>query len=340
MSKSILRLQDPTDPESAYLLETLLERAVSARCGGAAFAWATEAGVRLLIRDAVFERFLKNYPFDLVVGVDTTTTPEALDALQKAELELSGLRVRVFISPSNASLFHPKMTWFGERDGGSLVVGSGNLTGAGLRQNWEAYALCPLSVAETAELKGQWEAWTTTHSSRLHALNSAEALARAELNRGGWGARRRSVPTAAPLLNPQDTPVLVAEIPRSDNRWKQANFDKDNYENYFGAKVGTQRRMLFQWLQPGGALAEVESRPSVQVASHNWRFELNAAADLPYPDNGRPIGIFLRIAERTFLYTLSMPGDEHNARLAAFLTSKCVSTPFLGAVHCKGTSWC
>ena len=170
MSKSILRLQDPTDPDSAYLLETLLERAVAARYGGAAFAWATEAGVRLLIRDTVFERFLKKYPFDLIVGVDTTTTPEALVALKDAERDLKGLRVLVFISPSNASLFHPKMSWFGEPDGGSLVVGSGNLTGAGLRQNWEAYALCPLSVSETAELKGQWEAWTKTHQSRLHAL--------------------------------------------------------------------------------------------------------------------------------------------------------------------------
>lgn len=321
MSKSILRLQDPTDPDSAYLLETLLERAVTARYGGAAFAWATEAGVRLLIRDTVFERFLKKYPFDLVVGVDTTTTPDALVALQDAERELKGLRVRVFISPSNASLFHPKMTWFGERDGGSLVVGSGNLTGAGLRQNWEAYALCPLSVAETAELKGQWDAWTATHSSRLHALDSAEALARAELNRSGWGARRRAVPTAAPLLDAQDTPVLIAEIPRSGDRWKQANFDQDNYENFFGAKVGTQRRMLFQWLRPDGTLAEVESRPSVQVISSNWRFELNAAADLDYPSSGRPIGVFLRIAERTFLYTLSMPGDAHNAQLSAFLAT-------------------
>ncbi len=322
MSKSILRLQDPADPESAYLLETLLERAVAARYGGAAFAWATEAGVRLLIRDTVFERFLKKYPFDLIVGVDTTTTPEALVALQEAERDLKGLRVRIFLSPSKVSLFHPKMSWFGERNGGSLVVGSGNLTGAGLRQNWEAYALCPLSVAETVELKGQWETWTTTHSSRLHAANSVEALAKAELNRGGRGLRRRVAPITTPLLIAHDTPVLIAELPRSDNRWKQANFDKDNYENYFGAKVGTQRRMLFQWLRPDGTLAGVESRPSVEVKSRNWRFELEAATGLDYPVNGRPIGVFLRIAERTFLYTLSMPGDAHNVQLSEFLASK------------------
>ncbi|MBK9699972.1 MAG: phospholipase D family protein [Flavobacteriales bacterium] len=322
MSKSILRLQDPTDPDSAYLLETLLERAVAARYGGAAFAWATEAGVRLLLRDEVFERFLKKYPFELIVGADTTTTPEALVALQAAEHDLKGLSVRVFISQTPASLFHPKMTWFGERDGGSLVVGSGNLTSAGLRQNWEAYALCPLNVSETADLKSQWDTWITTHSLRLHSLNSVEAIARVELNRGGWGGRKRVAPVVTTVVDVQDTPILIAEIPKSGDRWKQANFDQDNYENYFGAKVGTQRRMLFQWLRPDGTLADVESRPSVQVISSNWRFELNAAAGLDYPSTGKPIGVFLRVAERTFLYALSMPGDGHNVQLSAFLGSR------------------
>jgi hypothetical protein len=179
-----------------------------------------------------------------------------------------------------------------------------------------------LSIAEIAELKEQWEAWTSIHSSRLHTLGSAEAFARAEQNKGGWGARRRAAPSTTPPIDAQDTPVLIAEIPRSGDRWKQANFDQDNYENYFGAKVGTQRRMLFQWLRPDGTLAEVESRPSVQVISSNWRFELNAAADLDYPSSGKPIGVFLRIAERTFLYTLSMPGDAYNAQLSEFLTTR------------------
>jgi HKD family nuclease len=325
MSKLILKLQDPTDPESSYLLETLLERSIAARCGGAAFAWATEAGVRLLIRDEVFERFLRKYPFDLIVGADTTTTPDALRALAEAERELSGLQVRVFISQTPSSLFHPKMTWFGERDGGSLVIGSGNLTSAGLRQNWEAYALCPLNVPETNDLKNQWNLWVNTHATRLHSIDSAEALARAELNRNGWGGKRRAAPIV-PLVNVQDRPVLIAEVPRSGDRWKQANFDQDNYENYFGAKVGTQRRMLFQWVRQDGTLGEVESRPSVEVISSNWRFELNAASNLDYPESGRPIAVFLRLAERTFLYTLSMPGDELNDSLAVFLNTHWTGT--------------
>ena len=36
----------------------------------------------------------------------------------------------------------------------------------------------------------------------------------------------------------QNSAVLIVEIPKSGNRWKQANFDKDTFEHCFGATCG------------------------------------------------------------------------------------------------------
>jgi hypothetical protein len=104
--------------------------------------------------------------------------------------------------------------------------------------------------------------------------------------------------------------VLIAEIPRGSSRWNQANFDLYNYENFFGAKVGTTRYMFFRHVNLDGTLDDTETRPSVAVKSSNWRFELAAAAGKKYPATGRPVAVFLRQASRNFLYRLLMPDDR------------------------------
>lgn len=321
MPQSILKLQDPSDADSVHLLEALLERAFSARGGGAGFAWATEQGVKLLLRDKVFEEFLRKYDFDLIVGVDTTTTPAALKALGDAQAALKGLRVRVFLSPEGRAIFHPKVTWFREKDGGSLVVGSGNLTNGGLWNNWEAFAHCSLGIAELDELVSQWERWTHSQEGRLVSVDAPEAIARAEANLKQWASKPR-VPKAKPIDVSNELVVLVSEVPRSGNRWQQVNFHQATYESFFGAKVDVQRRMLFQWIKPSGELGVTERRPSVEVISSNYRFELDAAKGKDYPTDGTPpIGVYLRIAERTFLYDLIMPGDAQYNELSELLRS-------------------
>lgn len=54
-------------------------------------------------------------------------------------------------------------------------------------------------------------------------------------------------------------------------------------------------------------LGDIEIRPSVSVRSQNYRFELEAAAGLAYPDTGRPVGIFIRLSTRMFIYRIYMP---------------------------------
>ncbi len=107
-----------------------------------------------------------------------------------------------------------------------------------------------------------------------------------------------------------DSEVLIAEIPRSGDRWKQANFDIDTFQNFFGATPGdNSQRILLRNINDDLTLSEIEVRPSVSVVSQNYRFELDAASGLPYPNDGKPIGVFIKVTTRMFLYHLYMPNQ-------------------------------
>ncbi|MGG0175795.1 phospholipase D family protein [Gottfriedia acidiceleris] len=111
----------------------------------------------------------------------------------------------------------------------------------------------------------------------------------------------------------EDNPeVLVAEIPNSGDRWKQANFNRAVFEEFFGgiAGVNEERRILLRHVGTTGTLEELEVRPTISVRSQNYRVELNAAGGLEYPEgDNRPIGIFIKVATRSFIYSLVMPED-------------------------------
>lgn len=92
------------------------------------------------------------------------------------------------------------------------------------------------------------------------------------------------------------------------------NFDKTSFKNYFGATPGGASgtyRIMLKNVNSVGVLSETETRPSVSVKSHNWRFEINAAKGLAYPTGGnRPYVIFVEVSTRSFIYELIMPGDK------------------------------
>ncbi len=113
-------------------------------------------------------------------------------------------------------------------------------------------------------------------------------------------------------INPNDR-ILIAEIPKSGPRWKQINFDKESFQKYFGATPGGESgtfRILLKNVTATGDLMETESRPSVSVASHNWRFEISAANGFTYPQgSNRPYVVFDEVSTRSFIYELIMPED-------------------------------
>lgn len=123
----------------------------------------------------------------------------------------------------------------------------------------------------------------------------------------------------------EDNPeVLVAEIPNSGDRWKQANFNRAVFEGFFGGEAGVneERRILLRHVGTTGTLEELEVRPTVSVRSRNYRVELNAAGGLDYPaGDNRPIGVFIKVATRSFIYLLVMPEDVNYNEVLTYLNN-------------------
>lgn len=326
-----LHIQDPVDPGAPFLHESILSVCEDATHGGGVFAFVTSQGVDLLIRDKVFKEFATKGTFDLIVGVDDVTNVRALAALQRAEEEMPGLAVRVFYHTLATSIFHPKFCWFKRGARAFLVTGSGNLTARGLRGNWEAFTIDELVAGAASELEAKWAQWLNFHADHLRPVDDADVIARAALNirrpspRGvrpsptEEGENTEVGPVEVESSEPTTLESLVAEIPKSDVRWQQANFDLDNFKHFFGAQPGASQRVVFQHVDSSGALGTLESRPSVAVKSQNYRFELDAARGLAYPAKGRPIGVFVKIAPRFFRYRLLMPSDPDYSVVSAFL---------------------
>lgn len=320
-----LGLQGPGAATEASLLHTLLTACESADRGGAIFAWATAAGVKLLLDDRRFAQFTRKGSFDLVVGVDSITDDAALDALAAHAEQLEGLNVSVMLH-EYGSLFHPKLSWFACDDELILVIGSGNLTVGGLKANWEATAAVRMGGSEAERLENQLTGWLDGSDCELLPLDDHRVRARSKHNGGREIDLKRPAQRGRPAEpEPGEGPtfvgadnVLVAEIGKGE-RWRQANFPRALYEGFFGAAVGHKRTIVLQHVAADGVLGSPESRESIEVGSQNYRFELGAATG-PYPaDNTRPIAAFVRESLGIFRYRLAMPDDPHYATLSSFL---------------------
>jgi HKD family nuclease len=351
----LLNIQDPTRPTSASLQETLIAASTHAIKGGGAFAFVTPGGIQLFLEDTSFTQFLLNGTFDLIVGTDEITNLRSIEKLNELNNSYANFSVSAFLHNLRGSTFHPKFSWFKKDDGrGVLIVGSGNLTIKGLRENWEAFSINQLTEQQIDEVEQFWNDWKTACAPYLKQVNSEEVRTRVEQNVIRRAPRRpvempetetgeepveEDENPAEPILeeeHPEDlipwqinteNRVLVAEIPRGGSRWNQANFNQESFEDYFGGtRWDNSYRILLREVIDDGTLQPIENRQAVSVQSHNWRFELGAANGLEYPDEGRPIGIFIRVGVRMFLYTLIMPGSANYDDVNNFLNS----TPWHG----------
>jgi hypothetical protein len=326
----MLVIQDPTDAQSTYLLESLLDSFRSATRIAGAFSFASAAGVRLVAEDRAFQEAARRYPVELVIGVDDVTNETALASLSALSQAFPNVQVRAFLNPRPEALYHPKFCWSRTVDGGRLITGSGNLTEGGLLRNWEAYAIEELNAEEIMAVESTWNIWIVKHDSSLVPLDNPQVRRLAQAN--NVLAREGDLPTLVapaplpisggePITTLQITStaaVLIAEIPKSDNRWKQANFHLDDYLNFFGARGN--RLVIFRHVKADGTMDEYErDRPPVTVKSRNFRFELAAATGIPYPTDGRPIGVFIRVGTRTFFYRLMLPSDPEYVTVSSVL---------------------
>lgn len=328
----MLHFQDPYFSDSYTLHEALIQSCSTSIQGKGAYAFATKSGIDILLRDSVFESLLDRGEYSLIVGIDEITNLASLETLSEIKVANPNLTVKAFDHNNRGSLFHPKLSYFKNQDqSGTLIVGSGNLTLGGLRRNREAFSLLQLSVDELARVEQYWNAWLLQSNELLKDIDNADVIRKVTDNQYIRRTRIRR-PDEEAAIEEQEIPtieleevetvnqdgwqfyhdneVLIAEIPRGDVRWKQANFDLDTFQNFFGANpANNSQRILLRNINDDLSLSEIEVRPTVSVKSRNFRVEIDAASGLDYPDEGRPIGVFVKVTTRMFLYHLYMPNQ-------------------------------
>lgn len=320
-------LQTP-DGASPKLLKNILDQCGPALKGGGAFAFASAQGVKMLAAEPIFSNFLKTYEFTMVVGLDAITDTRAVDELRRLNMNHPNFRPKLFLHFTNGSLFHPKTLWLKTATGGVIITGSGNLTSGGLRSNWEAMAVETLSVAEMTVVEKIWDDWIKTHEKQLVDLDDPRAVEKAQANKivrskikkilkekeADEEADEEVVDPIGGVIEEVEhelllNPALIAEVPKSGNRWQQVNFDLKSYQEYFGVTKSATKYVRFYEVKADGSLGPPEDRQSVSVVSRNFRFEVGAAAGKIYPAEGHPILIFEKTDDSTFYYVLLMPGE-------------------------------
>jgi hypothetical protein len=112
---------------------------------------------------------------------------------------------------------------------------------------------------------------------------------------------------------------LIAELSKSRGA-TQANFHVEHYEGYFGAVKGEKRSMSLRQVRPDGSLERNEARETVEVASRNYRLELDGLRGRSYPDgDATPIVAVVQRRRGVFYYQALWPGDPGHSALFAFL---------------------
>jgi len=337
----MFNIQDPSFGKNKLLHEALLEACDNALYGAGAYAYVTSSGVNMLMRDKVFENFIDQGKYHLVVGMDDITNTSTLKTLADVQRKSrSHLQLSAFISADSGSTFHPKFSWFRAANGGIIVVGSGNMTAKGLRRNVEAFVIHEVSEERINEIEAMWNEWLRNSINSLKRITDAEAIEKAKQN----STRILSQPIRKKLKRPEkkeefeivipideqnemgawsydsNCGVLVAEIGKNryGSGWTQSSWDRATYTDYFGVHLGEEGtyRLVMQSVLWSGQLGEIKIRPAViKVVSSNYSIELSDSDKRQYPAEGRPIGVFVKVAERTFIYIIVFPNQEGHDKL-------------------------
>lgn len=316
-------VQDPTAPDTVYLFEAIIRAIRGATSCAGIFAFASRAGVDSLLGDPEIRSFLNDSTMSLMIGLDAVTNRETLQRLRELEAEHADLKVRVFWNPTNA-LFHPKVALFEYEGGGrSLIVGSGNLTPGGLRQNFEAFSVLKFAADDPVDFS-PWDRFLKKHAADIRPIDQ-HALDRAAQNTVR-GRRRGIEPTTgtppstehADLEPTRDVVVpaggtnrfLVARVPKAGNRWQQVHFNVPVIEQFFRVRPNTTQRVYLVECRADGTFGDEEVRPCVYSDSNrNLKIEIASHRGEPYPETGPPIAVYRELHARAFAYMLLMPGD-------------------------------
>ena len=320
-------IQDPTDPATTYLYETIVGVARDAVYWRGLYAFASQGGIdKLVADDSVVDFFKRGGTASLTVGIDAVTNRVALQRLVQYTSKHPNFVPTVFWTP-NSSLFHPKLSHFRHDDGReTLVVGSGNLTPGGLSSNFEAYTVISSDPGEPLDVSS-FDAFVRRHAEVILPIDE-RALARAALNvvQSSRGKVKvlasEGLDDAAPMPDFVAAPVtetqrvLVAQVPKAGTRWKQAHFNADIVHEFFRVTDRDLHRVFLTYVFANGSRGEEEPRRCVYSdVNKNYKIEIEAPGNPAYPAERRPILVFVERNIRIFDYLLVMPDQDGYSRM-------------------------
>lgn len=326
-------LQDPLDPNTTYLYESIIEQVMRKYLikWRGIYAFATSQGVRNLFREEpVVKNFLKNNGnLQLLVGVDAITDDKSLKELKELENSYGSFSAKVFMNPEDG-LFHPKISHFIYSRGPSvLILGSGNLTSGGLRRNIEAYSIVIGNENELSSLS-VWDDFWKRHADNIKDIDET-TIERAKKNKQRARQRlKEKIEKEEPIdidmeeeLDLEEHPdrksgrVLIAHVPKAGGRWHQIHYNKEIVKNFFRMKSNSSQRAILQQIKQDGTKGLTERRPLIYSPSNkNYKIETYARREENYPTSGAPPIIVLReIGTRMFNYMLIMPGENGYAEM-------------------------
>jgi hypothetical protein len=284
----------------------------------------------------------------LIVGTDAITNTSAIETLKYYQNKYPNLIVKAFYHEESGVIFHPKFTWFRnsvETDEGSLIIGSGNLTPRGLRNNWEAYFVTPLMKAQFKQTNDTWTNWLSSHAEFLLDLDHDDVTKKAKENKKNFDStfskkvKEKNENTAEPKVKPKivsgdfqlsNNRYLLIEVPvgRSRNTpsaYTQANLGKLLFEEFFDININEEPDIFyFQHVEDDGETEALENiRPIIKRVSSNYNFKLDATEGKGKPEPVTPpICIFTEIGVRTYRYKFMLPRDNTYSDLRAYLLSQ------------------
>ncbi len=318
-------IQDPSNDDTKYLYEVIVEQFLSKTLISwrAIFAFATFNGINsLLSKEHAIKAFLQTGETDIIVGLDAVTDIRTLQLLKAFEDGSSSFNAKVFHNDIS-DLFHPKILRFKHNDGTEVViVGSGNFTPGGLKNNIEAFAVFEGKEKELVFLR-EWDDFVERHKERIRSIDQkAFDTAKENSTRQKRKKHKEAEPEDedAPTIENSETvkdvsgqfgagPVLVARVPAAGGRWNQIHYNRNIIDSFFKVKPDSSQRIYLRAVNQAGSLGDEEIRPLV-LSKHNMNCKIEASArhGEPYPSSP-PIIIIEKVRARYFLYTIIFPNE-------------------------------
>lgn len=319
---AMLVIQDEIYEGSLHLDEVMLSAIPSAIKGAGSFAFATQNGINAIFNSNEFRDYCHaGNHFELILGIDSVTNDKALIYAKKLSDSLDGrLIVKVYYDESASSIFHPKTTWFANKpdiNGGSMFVGSGNLTLNGLQNNVEMFSWIELDQLCLAETMSTWSKWLhrANAAHHIYAVDDPFILERANANSSPLkkGTKhvgdRTAFEETKQLLLSNDFNVIVSSIPRQTDRgWTQFAMKKEYYTGFFGFSTedtpeAKDVRVLLRAVNSDSSLQLAESRTgNISRGSRNYRIELDGARNIEVANDDNPIVVIVKTGPREYLY--------------------------------------